>query len=276
MKSTCTIFENIYSDQPNYITVSKALARIRDGKSKLRIEEIRATVDKEKADMLKRQLPSVCFSGKFTRRTDDALLEHSGTLILDFDNLESVEEKAVSLSEKDFVYAMWLSPRANGLKALIKIADGSKHREHFEALRDIFPDVDKSGVNESRVCYESYDPKLYINEQAKVFTKTKTVEKIEVQETLREENEIFENLIKWLSNRNDAFVSGERNFFIFKLASACCRFGLHEDSAKKFDLKPFPGFERLYHKGMFESHCLSLQGKCFEAGKCIIQPGYFD
>lgn len=240
MQANITIFGNIYSDDPHYITVAKALERIKQGKSQYRIEEIRKVLDKEKADALKRQLPSVCFSGKFTRREDSAILEHSGFIVLDFDNVEHVDEKAANLIEKDFVYACWLSPRGNGLKVLVKIADGTKHREHFAALQDIFPDVDKSGVNESRVCYESYDPNIYINPKAKAFTKIKIIEKIEVKEQLREDREIFKRLLTWLSNRNDAFVTGERNIFIFKLAAACCRFGLGEQTATALILQEYP------------------------------------
>lgn len=235
-----TLYENIYADKPFYTTVSKALERIKTGKSKARIEEIRRVLDKEKADALKRQLPSVCFSGRFSKRQDEHLIQHSGFLVLDFDNIDSLDEKAATIASKDFIYACWLSPRGNGLKALVKIADGKKHREHFEALRDIFPDVDRSGINVSRVCYESYDPHIYINERAAVFKQIKTVEKIEVKEVLSEEYAVFLNLLKWLSNRNDAFVTGERNLFIFKLASACCRYGLHERSAENLILREFP------------------------------------
>lgn len=234
-----TIFENIYSDAPFYVTIDKALERIKSGKSKVKIEEIRKCLDKEKADLLKRQLPSVCFSGTFTRREDAALLDHSGFIVLDFDNVE-VDETMGTLCSNEIIYAAWVSPRGNGVKALVKIADGAKHREHFEALRDLFPEADKSGVNVSRVCYESYDPNLYLNKKSKVFAKIKTVERIEVKETVTEDYSIFRNLLTWLSNKNDAFVTGERNRFIFKLASACCRFGLGEDTAKQLILQEYP------------------------------------
>lgn len=238
---TCTIYEDIYSDKPHYISVEVALNRIKNGKSKSKIEEIRSALDKEKADLLKRQLPSVCFSGTFgAKRTDSSLQDHSGFLVLDFDNVADVSEKAAELANFPHLYALWLSPRANGLKALIRLADGKKHREHFQALQEIFPEVDKSGVNESRVCYESYDPNLFINRDAQPFTKIKSVEKIEAKETLEDERGIFANLLKWLSNRNDAFVKGERNTFIFKLAASCCRFGLHQEAAISLILTEYP------------------------------------
>jgi hypothetical protein len=266
-----TIFKNIFDPQPYYTSIDKALERIKTGKSQFKIQEIRSTIDKEKADTLKRQLPSVCFSGKFTRRTDDGLLEHSGFIVLDFDNVDAIDEKMAEICEHPFVYAAWISPRANGIKALCRIADGNKHREHFEALRDLFPDADKSGVNESRVCYESWDENIYLNKKAEPFTKIKTVERIEVKESIREDREVFTRLLKWLSNRNDAFVTGERNLFIFKLASASCRFGIHEETAISLILSEYPASNDFTGK-----ECTKAIQSAYRANKAKYATATFD
>lgn len=229
---TCTIFKNIYSKEPHYLPVSDALKRISAGKSKQRVEEIRGTIDKEKAGKLKANLPSVCFSGKFgPDRTDEQLLEHSGFIPLDFDAVSDLRDRQSEIISNEYVYACWISPSGNGLKALVKVSDGKRHREHFQALQEVFPDVDKSGINPSRVCYESFDPDVYINEQASVFTKIKIIERVALTERNEDQEKTFSNLLTWLANKNEAFVTGERNNFIFKLASACCRFGINEDSA---------------------------------------------
>lgn len=254
----CTIFENIFSNEPSYINVETALERIRTGKSKKRIDEIRNTIDKEKADLLKRNLPCVCFSGKFTERLDDKLVDHSGFIVLDFDEVDDIEIKAYELSLIEFVYALWLSPRGNGLKVLVKIADDTKHREHFESLKEYFGlkldrdgntqydkknrpiyHVDRSGVNVSRVCYESYDPNIFINKDAKVYAGIIEVETVNETIKLANENEIFKNVITWLTNKGDAFVTGERNLYIFKLASACCRFGILQEIAERLILSEY-------------------------------------
>ena len=185
-------------------------------------------------------MPSVCFSGKFNTRTDDGLIEHSGFVVLDFDKVYEIGELMAKLTTYEFVYAAWISPRANGVKALIKIADPEKHIEHFDALKEIFPDADKSGRNVSRVCYESYDPNIYINEKAVAFKKIKSVEKVETKDVISNETDVFRKLLKWLSNKNDAFVKGERNVFIFKLASACCRFGVTQSASEALILNEFP------------------------------------
>jgi hypothetical protein len=236
----CTIFKNIYSKDPHYISVSDALARIASGKSRDRVDEIRRTIDKEKAGKLKANLPSVCFSGKFgSDRTDEQIIEHSGFIVLDFDKLDDLRDRQTEIISSEFVHACWISPSGNGLKALVKVSDGKKHREHFQALQEVFEGVDKSGINPSRVCYESFDPDLYINEQSAVFTKIKIVEQVTVTERNEDQEKTFTNLLTWLSNKNEAFVTGERNNFIFKLASACCRFGIDENSAIAYIAREF-------------------------------------
>lgn len=224
-----TIYKNIFSKDPNYISVEKALERIKIGKSKEQVIEIRKQLDKERANKLKSNLPSVCFSGKFSERTDAGLLEHSGYICLDFDNLFDLSERKSDLIKDKYVYACWVSPSGNGLKALVKIADKSKHREHFEAMLQYFKDLDRSGINVSRVCYESWDEQIYINEKSEVWTKFVKTEKVKTKEVKTDYSEIFQHLLKWLSNKGDAFVKGERNIFLFKLASACNRFGISKD-----------------------------------------------
>lgn len=227
-----TAFKNIWAKEPNYITIEHALKRVKEGKSKGLVDEIRNTLDKEKAGELKKNLPCICFSGKFgADRKDEQIITHSGFIVLDFDNVYDLRDKQTEIISNKNVYACWVSPSGNGLKALVKIADGSKHREHFQALQEVFPEIDKSGINPSRVCYESYDPDIYINQDADVFNKTKKTEKIITYERTDDDQKIFKNILTWLSNKNEAFVTGERNNFIFKLASACCRFGIHEITA---------------------------------------------
>lgn len=227
-----TAFKNIWSKEPHYISVELALNRIKNGNSKKLVEEIRNTLDKEKAAELKKNLPCICFSGKFgSDRKDEQIITHSKYLVLDFDNVYELRDKQTEIISNPFVYACWVSPSGNGLKALVKIADGKKHREHFEALEEIFPEIDRSGKNTSRVCYESFDSEIYINPNAEVFKKIKKTEKVVTFERTTDDHKIFKNLLTWLTNKSEAFVTGERNNFIFKLACACCRYGIPEQTA---------------------------------------------
>lgn len=230
-----TIFKTVFDNTPHYISIDTALERIKVGKSKENVNRVREHLDSERRKQLKITLPSVFFSGKFKGTKNEDLIKHSGFIVLDFDevcllpNIEESENAKNELCKSEYIYACWISPSGNGLKGLVKISDTKKHIQHFEALQDEFKNLDKSGVNVARHCFESYDPNIYINKDAKVFTKFKKIEK--VKETVKVENNasVFDNILKWLTNKGDAFVKGERNIFVFKLASACCRFGIHEN-----------------------------------------------
>ena len=225
-----TIFQNIWSKEPHYIEIETALARIKTGKSAVKVAEVRECIDKERANELKKHLPSVCFSGRFgSNRTDSELIEHSGYIVLDFDNCDVLEQKKKLMSHP-FIDACWVSPGGNGVKALVKIKHPEKHKEHFKALQLIFPEIDKSGINPSRVCYESFDPDMFRALEGETFEKLHEEKKPEPGKVGISDDETFNNIVKWLTNRGDAFRTGERNLFIFKLASACCRFGMDENT----------------------------------------------
>lgn len=222
-----TIFQNLYDKNPFYLDVDKALARIKNGKSGVKVQEIRNALDKAKINLLKKDLPAVVFSGKLAGRGDKNLQEHSGFIVLDFDKLEDLTGKIDDLKARNYIYAIWVSPTGTGIKALAKIASGAKHREHFEALKQDMPDIDPSGVNEERLCFESYDPELWINHDAKPFTGLVTYKEItEKVESSIDDEAKFKSLLKWIANKSGAFSTGNRNRFIFILAGACCRFGL--------------------------------------------------
>lgn len=160
--SRVTIFKDTYeTTSPRHIDVKTALDRIKDGRSKERVEKIRAGNKKEKLF-----LPCVLFSGEFTKRTDDSLFEHSGFMVLDFDHVDVARTKD-TLALDEYIYSCWISPSGNGVKALVEITNTERHEEHFNALSKYFKgrygfDVDQTGRNLSRMCYESYDPEIVI------------------------------------------------------------------------------------------------------------------
>ena len=166
-----TIYKSIYkTSDPHYIDLDCALNRIKNGDQKDVITKIR------KGDKSKKQdLPVVLFSGKFKERRDDAILQHSGLIVLDFDHISVTESKKI-LASDPYVKACWVSPSGDGLKALVEVTNPEKHRDHFRALCEYFDgqyglEVDSSGSNESRACYESYDPSAVIKENSDKFGK---------------------------------------------------------------------------------------------------------
>jgi hypothetical protein len=164
-----TIFKNVFDKTtPHYIPLQQALERIQIGKSSTLVSEVRDG-DKEK----KKELPVVCFSGEFSSRSDDALFEHSGLVVLDFDHVD-VDSTKTSLATDDFIHSCWTSPSGNGVKAIVKITNPERHRDHFRALIKYFErthglELDESGINESRACFESHDPDIIIKDDCKKF-----------------------------------------------------------------------------------------------------------
>ena len=164
-----TIFKNVFDKtSPHHIPLQLALERIQNGKSSTLVSEVRQG-DKAK----KQELPVVCFSGEFSSRKDDALFEHSGFIVLDFDHVD-VDSTKRSLATDDFVYSCWTSPSGAGVKALVRVTNPERHRDHFRALVKYFErthglELDESGINESRACFESYDPDIIIKDEYKRF-----------------------------------------------------------------------------------------------------------
>ena len=240
-----TIFKDIKdTSQPFYRDVKSIIDRIRDGASKEIVKEIRGESNKEKRNDLKQQLPAVCFSGKFTKRNDSSLTEHSGLICLDFDGYESdkllLEEKE-NLTKDRYTYSVFISPSGLGLKVLVKIpAEEENHKKFFNSLEKHYDSTyfDKSCKNVSRVCYESYDPLIYVNEQSSIFN---TIIEQEYQEIVKhqdaqtlpitDENKIVEILMKWWE-RKYGMKEGERNNNVFILASAFNDFGVNKTLAE--------------------------------------------
>ncbi|RIV20386.1 hypothetical protein DYU11_20255 [Fibrisoma montanum] len=165
------------ADNPEYIFLQTAIDRIRDGASRDLVEKLRyyrAEGNHTEADVIKRQLPCICFSGRFSKRANEAIIQHSGYVCLDFDKLPDPQGAKRYLATLPFVYAAWISPSGTGVKALVRIPkNATAHRGHFTALQEELGEVgmelDKSGKDVARICFESYDPDIFINEEAEVY-----------------------------------------------------------------------------------------------------------
>ena len=243
--SKITIFKDIKdTDQPFHREVGVILDRIREGSSRELVNEIRSEKDKTKRNVLKQSLPAVCFSGVFSKRLDSSLTTHSGLICLDFDGYKSskdmLQEKQ-RLSQDKFVFSVFISPSGNGLKVLVKIPGiPDNHKKYFNSLEKHFnsPYFDKTSKNISRVCYESYDPLIHINDLSSLWEK---IEDMEYQEVVKHkdrptipisnENKIVEILLIWWDKKY-GMKSGERNNNIYILASAFNDFGVNQNLAE--------------------------------------------
>ena len=240
-----TIFKDIkVTSQPFYRSALVLLNRIKDGSSKDLVKKIREEKDKEKINALKQKLPAICFSGKFTKRNDKSLSQHSGLICLDFDGYDSqrdlLQEKE-RLSKNKYVYSVFISPSGKGLKAVVKIPPlPDNHISYFNSLEKHFnsPQFDKTCKNVSRVCYESYDPLIHINENASVWDRQEEKEYTEVIKSedaqtipITDENKIVEILVKWWQKKFP-MNEGQRNNNAYVLAAAFNDYGITKTLAE--------------------------------------------
>ena len=246
MAHNVTIFQNIRdTDTPFFRDVHVILERIKDGAGATKdlVKKIRLEKRKPERQELKKQLPAICFSGTFNKRTDASLIEHSGLICLDFDGYtkqkELLQDKE-NLSKNKYVFSVFISPSGNGLKVLVKIpADAENHTMYFNSLEKHFnsPYFDKTSKNLSRVCYESYDPLIAINENSSIWDIIEEPEYTEVSRTrdkatipITDENKIVEILVKWWEKKYPMH-EGQRNQNAYVLAMAFNDFGINKSLA---------------------------------------------
>jgi hypothetical protein len=174
------------TETTNYPVV-EMLETIRTGGKNLRgqVEQIRnryetelaITGDSKKAkgaiDALKKQLPGVTWSGTFSKRASDALVEHSGLLCADLDGLNgSLSDARRKLLSSPFAWAVFTSPSGDGLKVIFRVSkDAAKHTESFRAVEQHVIEltgvqIDESCKDVARLCFLSHDSELYHNANA--------------------------------------------------------------------------------------------------------------
>lgn len=242
-----SFFKKVFDSSPMISKdVNHYLDRIKDGKSKEVVEKIRLEPDKEKRNELKKQLPIVCFNGFFASRSKQGLKKSSGLIVLDFDEnlgtIEKAEAKKEELKKNNSIYSAWISPSL-GVKALMKIptvVDDAQFKQVFNSIKLKYPELDSSGSDISRACFESYDPNIYVNLDAEKYIPELIEEGITPNEIgdvtnipLIEENEIANRLITWFKNK---YNPNERNNSIFKISAAFNDFGVNKQTAISYCL----------------------------------------
>lgn len=167
-----TVFKDFQDTKnPKYYDIDVVLKSIKDCSIQTQIDEVRNCEDEEKKKELKKKLPCILFSGEFSQRGDSKITKHSGFVVLDFDKIQDLESKKAEIIKYDFVYSCFVSPSGNGLKVVVRIpAEITKHRGYYRGLMKLFPDLDRTSINESRICYASCDKDIYINKNATVFS----------------------------------------------------------------------------------------------------------
>ncbi len=226
------------------------LQAIQEGKWQKDVEHLRSLPTREEYDEEKKNLFSVTFSGTFSYRNAEKLINYTNMIVLDIDELNASQIAAyVSDFRNDpFIFSFFISPSDEGLKILVKVNNEAKdHDKAFLALENYFAEryaatLDKSGKDVSRLCFVSYDPDLYYNPDSQVFDVVAS--KVEVSSKTHSAREqgfvgkkvtsnvqyIFDVCKQWVE-RKYSFVDGQRNFYIFNLACTLNRCGVIQSDA---------------------------------------------
>ncbi len=229
------------------------LKDIQQEKYKSEIEPIRLYFNQgneDKADQLKKSLsaftPSATFKGG---RKPEFLVQYSGFVHLDFDklpsdNLENIFQQVIGIP---FTFACFRSPRGNGLKVFIKVMTGAEQHTltykqvqvYYEKILGIASDSKCKDI--TRLCFVSSDKDTFINPSPQIFIFTETESNFFESAGLPENTDyvtIFEQCKKFTENKA-SYLNGNRNNFIYMLASNCNRNGIPESEALQFILSSY-------------------------------------
>jgi len=243
-----------------YKNLNDVLTEIRDGKYKLKVEQVRELENVGKSDdanLLKKTLPSFITTGKFVGgHKKENLSDLSGILILDFDyiNTQSFDLIVAKARSIPNTLAYFRSPRGNGLKVLVPYSAGKEDFEcSFTQIAEYYSEklgipVDYSGKDISRLCFYSCDPNLYHNPECEVFQIDPCPEVIEIEneiaiqtepELTKDEVQINFNKAELHTKRIITYKDGFRNDFVFLLACNCCRFNISLNNAQNLILEKY-------------------------------------
>src|SRR5699024_7258048 len=105
-----------------------------------------------------------------------------------------------------------------------------------------YPYFDKANCDVSRVCFESYDPDIYFNPDASVYSpklvdKGFSVHEKVIHTPLTDEDKIISRIMDW--DWKYSFSDGERNNFAFALSRSFCEYGVSEQGSKNFLINHF-------------------------------------
>lgn len=249
MEYQFSVFKDLLKskDTPYLVDLKKIYNRIKQGKSIEIINRVRAAQSKDEADFIKQELPCIIFAGEFAQRNGNGLIKASGLMCLDFDKYENDEvmlQHRTMLERNPHFVLIFTSPSGQGLKGVIKVSQNITKETFpkvFKAFKKEFDfDYwDGSSCNIDRVCYESFDPLIYINENATIYdpvlidTGYSNHEKAPLI-PINDEEKIIEKIMSFDWKKD--FVEGERNAFIFDLAGMFCEYGISQYTAEGYIL----------------------------------------
>lgn len=283
--ATCSIFhfnKTIPREERSLILIGKD---IQTGVYKETIEIIRALMREgktEEADKLKFKLKSFSVSATFDgRRKPEFLKMYNSYVHLDFDYIEPdlLPECFKKATEDTHTFMCFLSARASGLKIFVEV--DSKAENHSIAYQQVSVYYEKLLGRKSdprckdigRLCFMSYDPNLYKNLANEKFhvilqenqlkeKKTDVPKHIDIPEVALDVAMLFHQQIEF-TNKKIQYSVGNRNNYVYSLASNCNRVGIPQESTAELIFQFFD----LPEKDMMASVRSAYEHHTHEFGK---------
>jgi hypothetical protein len=180
-----SMVEDVSSTATRQVSVQGIINAVKRGRWRQTVERIRHVYQetlkktgshqeaKKAVDQKKKPLPGVTWSGTFSRRGKEYLLQYSGLFCADIDmdalTGKDLKEVRAKLQTSPYVLAVFRSPTGSGLKVIVRVRpDASQHDGSVRAVRQHILDltgvqIDESGKDLARLCFVSHDPDAYLN-----------------------------------------------------------------------------------------------------------------
>jgi hypothetical protein len=252
--AVCTIFKNFTLPVENVslIILSNWIASDKYKTAVVEIRDLIAQGKTEEAQAKKQQLPAFTPSATFKeKRLLPNMEQYSSFVHLDFDKL-SPEQLAAAfqiIAAIPFTFLCFISPSGNGLKVFIEVNTEAEHHDtayqqvmqYYENVTGLKADVKCKDI--TRLCFVSYDPQLYKNIYNEKFSvkdisvQVKPVPVVTMQEPKEESTASDEYLLIFqqqilFTNQKSEYTHGNRNNYMYLLASNCNRAGLSQSDTE--------------------------------------------
>ena len=257
--ASSTIFKNftVPVEKKSLLLIGKDII---SDKYKTEVEEIRNLIaqgNKAEADNKKKQLLAFTPSAVFSEKRQMPFLEmYSGFVHLDFDKLtpEQLQTAFAIISKISYTSLCFISPSGNGLKVFVEVSTELEHHDiaylqvqkHYEDATGL--KADPSCKDVTRLCFMSHDPNAYRTIQNEKFivalpqfiqeqqsqTPTAIAPVVPIVTAEPEDLNItflFNQQIQF-TNQKASYTDGNRNNYIYLLASNCNRVGLSQSDTE--------------------------------------------
>lgn len=167
-----SIYDSVYDNIGRIGTMRDFLQMGLDRKEQ--IDRLRQVDDKAVRDNMKKQLPCASISGTFSKRNGGNLIQHSGYIAIDIDDVADCSGLIAKLAEMDIVAYVGRSVGGHGIYAIVRIAYPHKHGQQWEALSRYFATlgitVDPATKDVTRLRFCSYDTEARLRDNAVPYT----------------------------------------------------------------------------------------------------------